>query len=314
MKKYELLAVGGVYIDINSTGAPFDERGLAVETELVAGDYEFTLGGSALNFSRLCVALGLSAVMVGKTGQDRPGEMLARMIEQAGIRPALVVDAAVHTNIGMNFVNDQAHTLMAAMGTANQALTADEVLERAEPLLPEVEYLYLGSCLKLKRLLPAYEELAERARATDTRIVVDHGRLNAGSTEGDLAMVRELVRRADYYFPSRDEFLALWGFGAIEAGLEDHDWGDTRVAVKDGARGAWGLVGGNVVRVPAHDVRPVNMVGAGDSFNAGVIAAVRAGKDLETAMRYGSATAALKISRPGLPTLAEVERLVKAGA
>jgi ribokinase len=218
----------------------------------------------------------------------------------------------VATNVGLNFVNALGLSVMTGAGSANQALTAEDVLHRAEPLLPDVEYLYLSSCIKLKRLLPAYETLAEAAKTAKTKIVVDHGRLNSHTTPEDAALVRELVRHADYYFPSRDEFLELWGAETIEAVLRSRDWGGTIVAVKDGPNGAYGWADGKLLHVPAYPAQPVNTVGAGDSFNAGVMAAVRQGSNLKTALQYGCATAAIKISRPGLPDWAAVEALVLA--
>lgn len=311
MKQFQLLAVGGVYVDINCLDFPFGEEGLGVEKEITSlgAGYEMTLGGSALNFNQLCSRLGLASVIVGKVGDDRMGKMLGEFIEAAGVEPALIVDADVATNLGLNFVNPAGRTIILSAGSANQALEAEEVVERAQPLLPEVEYLYLGTCLKLKRLLPAYSELVEQAKATDTKIVIDHGRITNATTAEDMEQTRQLVRHADYYLPSTDEFMELWSATSIEAGLMGRDWGKTQVVVKDGANGAYGLVEGKVVHVPAHDVKPSNTVGAGDAFNAGVIAAVRDGNDLEAAMRFGCATAALKISRPGLPTRAEVEQL-----
>ena len=306
MKKHDLLAVGGVYVDITATDVPFGRDGLEIEAELTGSSYEVVAGGSAPNFTRLCTVLGLSTVMIGKVGDDETGQLLKKLLLDSGIHSQLIVDSTVSTNIGLNLVNDDGQAMMLSVGTANMALTAQEVLQHAEPLLADVTYLYLGSCLKLKRLLPTYETLAEHAQASNTRIIVDHGRLNVTTTEQDRAMVRELVRHANYYFPSRDEFLELWNADSIESGLLSRDWGHTQVIVKDGIRGAIALAGNTLVNVPAYLVKPVNTVGAGDSFNAGVIVALNDGANLEAAMKYGCATAALKISQPGLPDISAI--------
>src|SRR5476649_2477959 len=107
MKKYELLAVGGVYVDLNCLDFPFGSEGIPVEKEIVSigGGYEMVAGGSALNFNRLCAKLGLGSVIIGKVGNDTPGKLLADLIAQSGVTPVLVVDPQVATNIGINFVN-----------------------------------------------------------------------------------------------------------------------------------------------------------------------------------------------------------------
>ena len=166
----------------------------------------------------------------------------------------------------------------------------------------------------MKRLLPAYAQLIERADTDTTKIVIDHGRITNVTTAADLAMMRDLVAEADYYFPSAEEFGQVWGAESIESGLVQRDWGKTKVVVKAGANGVYALLEGKVVHVPAYDVKPINTVGAGDAFNAGMVAAGHDGRDLVAAMRFGCATAALKISRPDLPTRRQVEEMAATSA
>lgn len=65
----EVLSLGTMYIDINLTQFPFN-KGLLPESETVGRDYEMALGGSALNFARMCATLGLRTVFIGKTGVE----------------------------------------------------------------------------------------------------------------------------------------------------------------------------------------------------------------------------------------------------
>jgi ribokinase len=312
MKKYELLAVGGVYVDINCTDFPFGPDGIPVEKEIVnvGSGYEMVAGGSALNFNRLCQKLGMASVIIGKVGDDRCGKLLAELVAESGVKPELIVDPKVCTNLGINFINPNGETIIASVGNANQTLTAEDVKARATDIIPEAQYLYLGSCMKLRRLLPAYAGLIKSAVDTDTKIVIDHGRITNATTEMDLEMIRQLVTGADYYFPSKDEFTQLWNVDSIEDGLKSKDWGKTQVAVKDGANGAYVLSRGKIEHIPGFDVTPVNTVGAGDAFNAGVIAATRAGETFNRAIIFGCATAALKISQAALPNWDEIQKLV----
>ncbi len=313
MKQYDLLAVGGVYVDINCLNFPFGDAGIGLEKEIVSlgGGYEMVAGGSAMNFNRLCHGLGLSSVLVGKVGDDRAGKLLEELVQEAGVEPALIVDQEVRTNLGLNFVNPEGRTIIASVGSANQALDPESVLERAEPLLKDVRYLYLGTCLKLTRLLPAYEHLVILAKNTDTKIVIDHGRITNATTDEDLAMTRDLVAHSDYYLPSADEFMQMWDAKSIEDGLKSHDWGQTWVAVKDGPNGVYGFAEGGLTNVPAFDVKVMNTVGAGDAFNAGFVAALHDDRGFDEALRLGNAVAALKISRDELPTRAGAEGLMR---
>jgi len=307
MDQPRILTLGSAYIDTHIPGFPFTERGLAPETETIGGDYAITPGGSAVNFARVCTKLGLRATFVGKVGDDLYGRLLAQKLEQEGVTPALIIDDTVSTNIGMNLINESGQTIMAVAGTANQAITADDIIQTVEPLLPEVDYLYLGGCFKVKRLLPALKLLAENARRNNAKVVVDHGRIPHAATAEDKATVRNLVALADYYFPSKDEFLELWHATSIETGLRAITLqAGAYVAVKCAGEGAYSIADGAMVHAPAFPVSPHHTAGAGDTFNAGFIMAEASGMSLRDSLTFGCAVAALKISRGDSPTLLEV--------
>ena len=69
-----------------------------------------------------------------------------------------------------------------------------------------------------------------------------------------------------------------------------------------------------VRRIPAFKVEPVDTTGAGDTFNGAFAAALVAGHDQATAVRYGNAAAALSVlklgAQEGMPYLNEVEQLL----
>jgi fructokinase len=95
------------------------------------------------------------------------------------------------------------------------------------------------------------------------------------------------------------------------------------VVVTDGGRGAVGFDGANVSRVPTPTVTVADTIGAGDTFNAGLLgwlarhdaldpaALRRLGPDgLGSMLRFAAAAAAVTCSRPGAdpPWAAELPR------
>ena len=68
--------------------------------------------------------------------------------------------------------------------------------------------------------------------------------------------------------------------------------------------------------VPAFDMsgKVVETTGAGDGFNGGFATALAEGKSLDQAIRYGSATAAISVTRlgtaPAMPIKSEIDELV----
>ncbi|NNC92206.1 MAG: sugar kinase, partial [Acidimicrobiia bacterium] len=90
---------------------------------------------------------------------------------------------------------------------------------------------------------------------------------------------------------------------------------DAFLAVTTGAGGAWWLEGSGVRNQPAFPVEVVDTVGAGDVFHGALALALAEHQPEPAAIRFATAAAALKCSRPGgragSPTRAEVDALLK---
>ena len=87
------------------------------------------------------------------------------------------------------------------------------------------------------------------------------------------------------------------------------------VAITDGPNGIYWLDGGEVKNMPAFKVKVVDSLGAGDAFHGAFVLALAEGQDLIAAMRFASATAALKCTKfggtAGSPTRAAVEAFLR---
>jgi sugar/nucleoside kinase (ribokinase family) len=313
MKYGELIAIGGIYLDLNAPDFPISDDGLQLETEIVGNKYIAELGGSAVNFARLCAALEIPTTFIGKVGKDSMGQLVSRLLSEAGIKPSLIQSDEVQTNISFNMINPNGESIMAVVGSANQALSSDEVYERAFEKLEQSPYLFLGGCFKLKNLLPAYDKLVDDAKSAGTKVVIDHGRLNNNVTDSEKEIVREMALKADIYLPSRDEFIELWAVDSIEEGLQKFRQRSSAILVlKDGANGAVTIDDNSeIIRIASFSVSPIHTVGAGDSFNAGFISAQYKGMGLTESIRFACATGALKISQTKLPTYDEVINLAQ---
>jgi sulfofructose kinase len=90
------------------------------------------------------------------------------------------------------------------------------------------------------------------------------------------------------------------------------------VATTHGRAGCLALVDGRLEHVPAFAVPVLDTTGAGDVFHAGYAFARAKGHPWLACLEFGAATAALKCrdwgGRRGLPTLVEVEELLRTGA
>lgn len=313
MSDERILSIGTMYLDINSTNFPIGS-GLMPETETVGNSYELAPGGSALFFARVCASLGLRPIFIGKLGNDRTGAVLEELVKDIGVEPAFIKSPEVSTTLGMNFIGEEKQ-IMTVAGTANQSLSGEEVMAQFEKNADNLSFLYLGGCFKLKSLTDTFGKLVEAAKKRSIKVIIDHGRVTNRVSAEDRALMRSLIQLADFYLPSRDEFMAVWDVESIEEGLSKvRRVSNAVVVVKQDQDGATGMFESEVVHVPAFKINVLNNVGAGDSFNAGFIRAQVDGLGFDESIRFANAAAAIKISTPDFPTVVSVEAIISKGA
>jgi 2-dehydro-3-deoxygluconokinase len=110
---------------------------------------------------------------------------------------------------------------------------------------------------------------------------------------GDLGRARtvfaEALKRASVALPTFEDEAALWGDASPAATIERiTTYGVAEVVVKNGAGGALVHAEGRTFEVPVgRVVSPVDTTGAGDSFNAGYLAARLSGASPEAAAEEG---------------------------
>jgi sugar/nucleoside kinase (ribokinase family) len=306
-----ILSLGTMYLDIIYHNFPYGS-GLVPNQEVVGNSYEVVPGGSALNFARVCAAIDLTPVFIGKTGKDKTGQLLRELVEEAGIIPAFVQSHKVTTNIGMNYIGEDESSIMTVAGSANQSLAFQEVEDEIAGFFGDIKYLYLGGGFKLKSLLLHYDQIIREAREKKVKIVLDHGRVTNSVTDTEIKIIKKVLPLVDYYLPSRDELLAVWEVAGIKEAIKKiRKVSDAIVVVKDAESGAYGFSQKKTVEVPIFKVKVKNTVGAGDSFNAGFIKAQEDGLNFVESIRFACATAALKISQDKLPTVGEIKIILK---
>ncbi|MBT8199972.1 MAG: hypothetical protein KJO36_05590 [Acidimicrobiia bacterium] len=128
----------------------------------------------------------------------------------------------------------------------------------------------------------------------------------------------ELATIASHVAFSREALAATTGSADPQEGLDRmSDVTDAWLAVTLGAEGVFWRVGGRTHHQPVFDIEVVDTVGAGDVFHGALALALGEGQPESEAVRFASAAAALKCSRPGgragTPDRTEVYDLMQAG-
>jgi len=140
-------------------------------------------------------------------------------------------------------------------------------------------------------------------------------------------IARSLLRRVTYLTPNETEAATLCGaaFGALTP-QNARDYaekllksGAANVIIKMGGRGAFvASADGLRTIVPGFRVSVVDSTAAGDAFNGGLAVALMKGMELAPAVRFAAAVGAASVTRagaqPAMPTVREVDRLLKSQA
>jgi sugar/nucleoside kinase (ribokinase family) len=288
----ELLSLGDCNPDLVLMGGDlvpaFGQR------EQLAGRAVLTIGGSAAITACGAARLGVETALVAAVGSDPLGDYVVAAVGDRGVDISRVrrTDAATGITVILSRGDDRA--ILTASG-AIAALTAADV-ERE--LLAGLRHLHIASYFLLDGLRPGLPALVSAAREAGVTVSLDPQDDPAGEWRSGLP---ELLPHLDLLFVNEQESTAL----------------DTStcplVVVKHGPEGATARTAAGEVRRPGVRVESVDATGAGDSFDAGFLAAWLRRAEIEDALALACACGALSTRAPG-GTDAQATREEAAGA
>jgi sugar/nucleoside kinase (ribokinase family) len=277
------------------------------QAEMLVEDAELTIGGSGAIMACGAARLGLSTALVGLVGDDQFGAFMLREVSGRGVDVSgVVVSDEVRTGLTVVLTRPDDRAILTFPG-AIAAMSASRV--DAE-LLARARHVHVASFFLQTALAPGLGELLRTARAGGATTSVDP---NWDPTEHWDGGLWELLPTIDVLLPNAVEACRIADTADVAAAATALAAEGPLVAVKLGGEGALAAPagGGPVVRVPApHDVvEPVDAVGAGDSFDAGLLAGLLAGETLDEALALACASGTLSMraggGTSGQPTLAE---------
>lgn len=240
-------------------------------------------GGDTINTSIYLARNDVDVSYVSGLGDDINSEWLLQEWDAEGVDCSLV--ARMPNSVpGMYMINvaddGERSFLYWRKGSPASRLfdDHDRVTELFKSII-DFDYLYLSG-ISLA-ILPNESRarlftLLEKYRQQGGKLVFDGNyRPNLwSSVEAAQKVYVRMYKMTDVALPTLEDETLLFGFGSAEevmAVLRDH--GVAELVVKMGGEGCLALHDGVVDFVPAEHVQPVDTTAAGDSFNAGYIAA-----------------------------------------
>lgn len=270
-------------------------------------------GGAVFNTAIALGRLGAPSAFFSGVSNDMLGEILADTLTASKVDTRFLARSDRPSTVAfVKLVNGQATYAFYDEATAGRMLSTDQL----PSLRADVDALFFGGIsLVNDPAASTYEALQARECATRVTMVDPNIRPGfiAGKEADYRARITRMIGRADIVKLSDEDLHWLEGQGnltALARGILAR--GPKIVFITEGANGARAVTASQDIFVAAQKVTVVDTVGAGDTFNAGVLAALhQAGAltkaalahlpdaTLTGALSLGTRAAAVTVSRAG---------------
>jgi ribokinase len=287
----DLVVVGSYNAGLSVASAALPAPGETV----LGGRFEQGPGGKGANQAIGARRLGADILFVTRVGADAFGDegraiLLAEGLPERGI----ITDEQSPTGVALILVGGDGQNAISVAPGANLGLTAAEVTDGYADDLRDCRYLLM----QLECTADLAIELAAYARTAGIVSILNP------------APARPLPRTAlaslDIITPNEGELRTLCGSLALPGGTTGElarqllDCGVRHVIVTMGERGALWASAGGLQHVNAYPVTAVDTTGAGDAFNAGLVAALVRGEPMLSAVDHGCRAGAFCVTRRGV--------------
>jgi sugar/nucleoside kinase (ribokinase family) len=272
-------------------------------SKVSASEFIITGGGCAANAAVAIARLGGRAAFAGPLGgaDDQVSNRIVADLKAEGIdvSGAVRVDGAT-ASVSLILLDAEGEKTIATRRGAGlgNALPAD-----AARLLADVDAVLIDN-----RFPEFVTVVCRAAQARKIPIVID---LDLATKPDD-----PLLKLGSHVVASAEALHGTTGLTDYGAGLQrlaEHL--SCFLAITDGPNGIYWLDHGALRHMPAFKVTAIDSLGAGDAFHGAFTLALAEGRNLQDAMRFASATAALKCTHfggaSGAPRRAEVEEFLK---
>ena len=292
-RKPRILVVGSFVMDVIATTEQVPRSGQTVYGK----SFHMAPGGKGANQALQCARLGADVTMMGCVGDDLFGKALLKTPQADGVDVSRVlVRRDVTSGVGhvtLEVTEHTAQTRIVVIPGANRTLTVEEVSWIRQEI-----GTYDMVLLQLEIPLEVNRAVARWARDAGVPVMLNP----APATDLD----DELLSLVTYLTPNEQE-------AAMETGLPLNM---ENGIITLGSNGSAVVEAQGIRRIPCVKMSHVaDPTAAGDSFVGALSVGLTIGLSLENALAFASHTAAITVSRmgamPSLPSLAEVEALLK---
>ncbi len=277
--------------------------------------------GSAANFAAVLASLGVRTALITRVGNDELGRWLIDRLGRRGIVTDYVLPVeGQRTPVSFAWMDrrgEKTFYFYRFPGFSDPMATLTPEQIEADQVGVARIFDFTEAAVRSEPLRSAALRGARLAREAGRQVcyALNYRPSAWGDQKLDqiVAAQRQACSLADIVLMNREEAEIVTSLDDPEqALLEVAKLGPSIVVITAGEDGATLLASGEMVQIPARRVEVVYDIGAGDTFHAGLLAALLADMPAERAARFASDAAALRIGRAATepsPTFDEVRAL-----
>lgn len=289
-KEFDVLVAGELNIDLilnNIDGYP------TIGKEVIGNEMNITMGSSSAIFACNLSSLGARVTFLGKIGEDNFGNKILSDFNIRGVDTTHIIRTCTNTGITivLNYGEDRA---MVTYPGAMVELGINDILDST---LCKARHLHVSSLFLQTALKPDIVNLFKRAKSHNLTTSLDPQWDPAETWEINLP---ELLPYVDIFLPNEAELFCLTKKDSIEEALAEIKKYANMVLIKRGKMGSVLFSNDQIFQSRSFlNEKVVDAIGAGDSFNAGVIFKFLKGESPLTCQEFGNLIGAISTTKAG---------------
>jgi sugar/nucleoside kinase (ribokinase family) len=304
MDMFDILVAGEINPDLVLSGNVIPEFG---QVEKLVNDAVLTIGSSSAIFACGAARLGLKVAFIGVCAEDVFGRFMLKEMQKRNVDVShVILNASGQTGLGVILNQGTDRAILTHPGLIS-ALRATDI---ADGLLSQSRHLHVASYFLQTSLQPDLPALFRRAHSFGLTTSLD---TNYDPSE-KWAGFDELLSVTNVFLPNKTEALSITRSRDVEFASRQFAEKCDLAVVKLGADGALACSRTEIFQSTSISVNIVDTIGAGDSFDAGLLFGYLnhwgVGKSLRLACVCGAMSTQKAGGTEGQPTLSEAMQYV----
>ncbi|HEC2155849.1 5-dehydro-2-deoxygluconokinase [Staphylococcus delphini] len=315
-EKKHIVAIGRAAIDLNSV-----ELNRPMEETKTFSKY---VGGSPTNIVIGASKLGLNVGLIANVSDDQHGRFITHYLQEVGVDTSQIsIDKDGHKS-GLTFTEilspEESNILMYRENVADLNLKPENVDEN---YIKNSQYLLIsGVALSQSPSREAVIKALLIAKKYQVKTIfeLDYRPYSWRNEEETSLYYELLVQQVDIVIGTRDEFNKILSFQSlsdVEISESIFKNGNAElVVIKHGVQGSNAYTStGDFYTGKAYKANVLKTFGAGDSYAAAFLYGLIKTQNIQTALQYGAASAAIVVSShsssEAMPTIEKIEALIQ---